>query len=130
LNTRVSYEVTRPVAKSVAEFLAREHPKLVIAEMAKASRAGKVLIDWSQNSDFKTTVSVYSLRAKRAAPYVSMPVSWEMLRRARLRKDRQSLDFKAAEALERVQKTGDLFAPALQLKQRLSANFAKRLQTA
>lgn len=102
----------------------------VIAEMAKASRAGRVLIDWSQNSDFKTTVSVYSLRAKRAAPYVSMPVPWEILRRARSRKDLQSLDFKAPEALERVEKTGDLFAPLLQLKQRLPTNFTKRLQTA
>lgn len=71
-----------------------------------------------------------SMRAKRAAPYVSMPLPWEMLRRARSRKDLPRLDFKAAEALERVQKTGDLIAPVLQLKQRLPANFAKRLQTA
>lgn len=119
LNTKVTYEVTRPLAKAIAELLAREHPDLVVAEMAKPSRSGKVLIDWSQNSDFKTTISVYSLRAKRAFPYVSMPVNWETLGRAMSRRDRASLDFKPEQALEIAQKSGDLFAPVLKLKQRL-----------
>lgn len=120
LNTAVTYEVTRPFAKSVAEFLTREHPHLVIAEMAKASRDRKVFIDWSQNSDFKTTVSVYSLRAKTATPYVSMPVTWETLKRASSRRDGDSLYFTPDQALARIQESGDLFAPVLKLKQKLT----------
>jgi bifunctional non-homologous end joining protein LigD len=127
LNTTVTYEVTRPLAKAVAAFLAREHPKLVVAEMAKLSRTGKVFIDWSQNSDFKTTVSVYSLRAKRAAPYVSMPLRWETLERAMSRHDRGSLDFTPEQALEIAQKSGDLFAPVLKLKQRLPRDLTRMI---
>jgi bifunctional non-homologous end joining protein LigD len=126
LNTKVTYEVVRPLAKSIAEHLEREHPDLVIAEMAKVSRAGKVFIDWSQNSDFKTTVSVYSLRAKRPFPFVSMPVAWEELDRALSKKDRRSLDFSPGAALERIETLGDLFAPVLKLKQRLPADLLKR----
>jgi bifunctional non-homologous end joining protein LigD len=77
LNTTATYAATQPFAKSVAELLGREHPKLVVSEMAKAVRAGKVFMDWSQNSDYKTTVGVYSLRAKRQHPFVAMPVTWE-----------------------------------------------------
>jgi bifunctional non-homologous end joining protein LigD len=127
LNTKVSYEVTRPLAQAVAALLARQHPELVVAAMAKLSRTGKVFIDWSQNSDFKTTVSVYSLRAKRAFPYVSMPVSWETLRRAMSRRDRESLDFKPEQALEIVKKSGDLFAPMLKLKQRLPRDLLRTI---
>lgn len=126
LNTRATYEVTRPLAKSIAEFLAREYPDRIIAEQAKSSRGGKVLIDWSQNSDFKTTVSVYSLRAKSAKPYVSMPVTWEMLQIAIARQDRDSLYFSPDAALARVRQAGDLFAPVLKLKQKLPAGLRKR----
>ena len=129
LNTKVTYDVTRPLAKSIAELLEREHPDLVIAEMTKASRAGRVFIDWSQNSDFKTTVSVYSLRAKRAFPFVSMPVDWDELRRAISAKNAASLDFPPDAGLKRIEKTGDLFAPVLKLKQRLPADLFKRLQS-
>ena len=129
LNTKVTYEVTRPLAKSIAGLLAREHPHLAIAEMAKTSRAGKVFIDWSQNSDFKTTVCVYSLRAKRAFPFVSMPVAWDELHRAVSAKDRASLDFPPDRALQRIEKTGDLFASVLRLKQRLPADLVKSLQS-
>jgi bifunctional non-homologous end joining protein LigD len=127
MNTSVIYEVTRPFSKSVAELMEREHPGLVIAEMAKISRAGKVFIDWSQNSDFKTTISVYSLRAKAAAPYVSMPVSWDELKRAMSRKDRESLYFTPQKALERVRESGDSFAPVLKLKQKLPRDFQKKM---
>src|SRR4051812_26395939 len=81
LNTAVTYEKTQPYARGLAQRLEKEHPDLVVSEMAKVKRAGKVFIDWSQNSDFKTTVAVYSLRAKRSEPYVSMPVTWDELRR-------------------------------------------------
>src|SRR5688500_4018773 len=77
LNTATSYEKTQPFAKAIAELLEREHPERVEAQMAKELRKGKVFIDWSQNSDFKTTVCVYSLRAKQTTPYVSMPFTWE-----------------------------------------------------
>src|SRR5262249_19451647 len=82
LNTEVTYELTQPFAKATAELLSQEHPKLVVANMAKALRKGKVFIDWSQNSDFKTTVAVYSLRAKAARPFVSLPITWQELQTA------------------------------------------------
>ena len=115
LNTDASYEVTRPFANAVAEHLANEHPKKVLPNMAKADRKGKVFIDWSQNSDFKTTVGVYSLRAKRELPFVSMPVTWDDLKNAK----KAALAFSPKQALERLEKTGDLFAPVLKLKQKL-----------
>jgi len=128
LNTKVTYHVVRPLAKSIAEHLEREHPGLVVAEMAKISRAGKVFIDWSQNSDFKTTVCVYSLRARRPSPFVSMPVTWEELHRALSNQDRSSLDFPPGAALERIAKRGDLFAPVLELRQRLPAALLRRFR--
>jgi bifunctional non-homologous end joining protein LigD len=85
-----------------------------------------VFIDWSQNSDFKTTVAVYSLRAKRPEPFVSMPVTWEELKRAVKRKNEASLYFGPEAALKRLNKIGDLFAPVLTLKQRLPRAAARR----
>src|SRR5207302_1562048 len=69
-----TYELTQAFAKAVAELMQEREPELVVSKMGKVNRAGKVFIDWSQNSDFKTTVGVYSLRAKSAEPFVSMPV--------------------------------------------------------
>ena len=119
LNTAVTYEQTQPFARGLAQRLEREHPEVVISEMAKAKRAGKVFIDWSQNSDFKTTVSVYSLRAKRSEPYVSMPVTWDELGRAMRRRDIVSLTFDPEAALARAAKRGDLWAEVLTRKQKL-----------
>src|SRR5579872_696173 len=75
LNTRVTYDKTQPFAHGLADTLATKDPNIVVATMEKRLRKGKVFIDWSQNSDFKTTIAVYSLRASRPRPYVSMPVS-------------------------------------------------------
>jgi bifunctional non-homologous end joining protein LigD len=125
LNTPVSYAITQRFARSVAELLAQDHPKLVVAEMAKAMRAKKVFIDWSQNADHKTTVAVYSLRAKRHRPYVSMPVDWDELQRALDAKDVESLYFLPAAAIVRLAKVGDLFAPVLTLEQRLPDAFGQ-----
>jgi bifunctional non-homologous end joining protein LigD len=119
LNTAVTYAETQPFARGLAQRLEREHPELVISEMAKAKRHGKVFIDWSQNSDFKTTVAVYSLRAKRSEPYVSMPVTWDELRRAVRRRDITSLIFDPEAALARLAKVGDLWAEVLTRKQKL-----------
>src|SRR3954470_18910153 len=102
LNTEVTYEQTQPFAKAAADLLSQQHPKLIVAEMAKALRKGKVFIDWSQNSDFKTTVGVYSLRAKTARPFVSMPVKWDELTDALDRKDAGLLYFSPEAAIHRL----------------------------
>jgi len=119
LNTAVTYEETQPFARAVAQLLEREHPDLVVSEMAKTARHNKVFIDWSQNSDFKTTVSVYSLRAKRPLPYVSMPVTWDELKRALKKSDPKMLEWQSGAALTRMEKSGDLFEPVSKLKQKL-----------
>lgn len=119
LNSRTTYEVTNTFARAVADLLAREHPKLIVAQMAKNLRRGKVFIDWSQNTQSKTTVGVYSLRAKRERPLVSMPVTWEELEKASRKTDVEALSFEPKPALERLEKLGDLFAPVLEIKQQL-----------
>jgi bifunctional non-homologous end joining protein LigD len=119
LNAPVTYQTTLPLAKTIAELLTQKEPKLIVAEMAKSLRRGKVFIDWSQNSDFKTTVGVYSLRAKTYKPFVSMPVTWEELREALDAKDAALLYFNPETALARVEKLGDLFKPVLKKKQEL-----------
>lgn len=119
LNTRVTYEVTQPFAQSVARFLERKHTDLVVSEMAKAKRKGKVLIDWSQNSAHKSTVAVYSLRAKNETPFVAMPLRWSELRRAMKKDDASTLFFEPEAALKKLKQTGDLFLPVLRLRQQL-----------
>jgi bifunctional non-homologous end joining protein LigD len=79
LNSPVTYAAIQEFARGVAKFMEARHPAMVVSEMAKNLRTGKVFIDWSQNSDFKTTISVYSLRAKTDRPYVSLAVTWEEL---------------------------------------------------
>jgi bifunctional non-homologous end joining protein LigD len=119
LNTPVTYDRAQPFAKGLADLMAQEHPKLVVAEMTKSLRPGKVFIDWSQNSDFKTTVGVYSLRAKSDGPSVSMAVDWDELGKALKHGDKDRLHFEPEAALERLEKTDDLFGPVLKLKQKL-----------
>jgi bifunctional non-homologous end joining protein LigD len=86
--------------------------------MLKSLRKGKVLVDWSQNDDHKTTVNVYSLRA-RTHPTVSTPVKWEEVEKALKKKDANLLRFTSEDVLKRVEKHGDLFEPVLTLKQKL-----------
>ena len=117
LHTATTYEVTQPLAKGIAEILAQRQPKLITAQMPKALRRRKVFIDWSQNSDFKTTVAVSSLRAKSHKPLVSMPVSWKELEKALSASNAESLYFDPSEAISRVQELGDLFKPVLSKKQ-------------
>ena len=93
--------------------------------MAKTLRRGKVLIDWSQNSDFKTTVCVYAMRAKREQPFISMPITWAELAKAVKRGDDKALFFTPDAAMKRIKRVGDLFAPALKLRQKLPASFVK-----
>jgi bifunctional non-homologous end joining protein LigD len=116
----VTYDDTKPFARAVAELLEKQHPKLVVSRMTKALRPGKVLIDWSQNDEHKTTVNVFSLRAKER-PTVSTPVSWDEVEAASRRRSGKVLVFEHHEALERIERDGDLFAPVLTLRQALPA---------
>lgn len=127
LNTPLSYAATQPFARALADLMTKEHPNLAIAEMAKRDRANKVFIDWSQNSDFKTTVGVYSLRAKQDRPFVSLPVGWDELERALKSRDFAELYFEPEAALQRVSKVGDLFEPVLRLQQTLPPSIKGRL---
>lgn len=119
----MSYAVTQPFAQAVAKLMTQEYPDRIVSEMAKSLREGKVFIDWSQNADHKTTIGVYSLRAKSERPNVSMPVRWDELRAAMRRSDAERLYWTADEALKRLQQLGDLFAPVLKLKQQLPPRF-------
>jgi bifunctional non-homologous end joining protein LigD len=116
LNTDdVTYDDTKPFSRAVAELLEKQHPDAVVSRMTKELRPGKVLVDWSQNDEHKTTVNVYSLRAKER-PTVSTPVTWEEVEGCRREAD---LRFEQHEVLERIDRDGDLFAPVLTLVQEL-----------
>jgi bifunctional non-homologous end joining protein LigD len=118
LNTPSSYDRTRPFARGLAELLERRHPQLVVSEMKKVVRKGKVFVDWSQNTEYKTTVCVYSLRA-RPQPTVSTPLTWHEVENVTASRDPGDLVFTASDVLERVAEHGDLFAPVLELRQEL-----------
>jgi bifunctional non-homologous end joining protein LigD len=116
LNGDADYERTKSFAHSVAQLVEQAEPALAVSRMTKTLRPGKVLIDWSQNDQHKTTVSVYSLRA-RERPTVSTPLEWDEVRAALAAGDAQALSFEADAVLERVRERGDLFAPVLSLVQ-------------
>ncbi len=103
---------SKALSHALARHLEAQHPKLIVSQQRKDLRKGKVLIDWSQNDEAKTTVSVYSLRA-RERPTVSTPLRWEELG------DPDALVFEASDVLERVDEHGDLFAPVAELQQEL-----------
>lgn len=119
-NSSTSYDETKPFAKAIARLFERYHPELVVSDMKKALRVNKVLVDWSQNDDHKTTICVYSLRAKER-PTVSTPVEWAEVERCLKKKDPKLLVFDSNDVLKRVEKKGDLFEPVLKLKQKLPA---------
>jgi bifunctional non-homologous end joining protein LigD len=114
----VTYEQTKPFARAVADLLARHHPRLVVSHMVKAARRGKVLIDWSQNDEHKTTVCVYSPRAGES-PSVSTPVRWEEVAACRDAEDPALLQFAPIAVLDRIREQGDLFAEVASLRQSL-----------
>jgi bifunctional non-homologous end joining protein LigD len=116
LNTPIAYDDTKNFARNLAQKLEEQKPDLIVSNMKKSARRGKVLIDWSQNDEHKTTISVYSLRA-REQPTVSTPVFWEEIIQAA--RDQQVLSFTSDEAIARTEKHGDIFAPVLSLKQKL-----------
>ncbi|HZR55844.1 MAG TPA: non-homologous end-joining DNA ligase [Terriglobales bacterium] len=118
LNTPTSYDQTKPFAHALARLLEDQHRDLVVSDMKKQLRVGKVLVDWSQNDEHKTTVSVYSLRA-RERQTVSTPVKWEEVELALKKKNPKLLVFESDQVIERVEKAGDLFESVLNLKQKL-----------
>jgi bifunctional non-homologous end joining protein LigD len=126
LNTKTSYDETKPFAHALARLLEDAHRDLVVSDMKKALRVGKILVDWSQNDEHKTTIGVYSLRA-REQPTVSTPVTWEEVEGCLKKKDAGLLVFDAPKVLARVAASGDLFAAVLTLKQKLptSAGLSK-----
>jgi bifunctional non-homologous end joining protein LigD len=117
LNTPHTHEHCSGFAQAVAQVLERHHEDRITSVMRKSLRPGKVFIDWSQNSRHKTTVAVYSLRA-RPRPTVSTPVTWDEVQAAA---DGEPLSFEAHDVLARLAEHGDLFAPTLTLTQELPA---------
>jgi bifunctional non-homologous end joining protein LigD len=120
INTPVSYEQTQAFARAVAEHFERLHPDLIVSKMSKKLRTNKVFIDWSQNVDFKTTVTAYSLRASHL-PSVSTPVTWKEIIAAseKASQAKRLLTFAPDEVIRRIQKLGDIFEPTLSLRQQL-----------
>lgn len=128
LNSDVGYDRTKTFAKSVAETFERQLPDRVVSRMAKKLRKGKVLIDWSQNDDHKTTICVYSLRGREHSrvehrrPTVSTPLAWDEVQDALDAGEAERLSFEHNDVLERVDARGDLFAPVLSERQELPAS--------
>jgi bifunctional non-homologous end joining protein LigD len=118
LNTPVTYDQTKDLSRSLAQYLEREHANLVTSNMSKAVRKGKVFVDWSQNDEHKTTICVYSLRA-RDEPTVSTPVAWKEVETCLKKKKAEVLKFRSDDVLRRVEKHGDLFESVEKLKQKL-----------
>ncbi|HWW68246.1 MAG TPA: non-homologous end-joining DNA ligase [Solirubrobacterales bacterium] len=117
-NDEITYDETKPFARAIAQLLEKQTPDLVVSKMKKVERRGKVFVDWSQNHRRKTTIAVYSLRA-RERPTVSTPVGWDEVERATEREDTESLVFEGSDVLKRIEREGDLFAPVLELTQEL-----------
>jgi bifunctional non-homologous end joining protein LigD len=118
LNTPMTYDQTKKVSRALAQYLEGEHVDLVTSNMSKAVRKGKVFVDWSQNDEHKTTICVYSLRA-REEPTVSTPVTWDEVENCLKKKKANLLKFRSDKVITRVQKMGDLFEPVEKLKQKL-----------
>ncbi|HVL03437.1 MAG TPA: hypothetical protein VM386_03255, partial [Acidimicrobiales bacterium] len=120
LNTKATYEDTAGFSRHLAQLLERQSPDQVVSVQRKDLRRGKVLVDWSQNARHKTTVCAYSLRA-RERPTVSAPLTWDEVEHAVDAGDPELLRIEAGEVLERVERLGDLFGPAIALRQTLPA---------
>jgi bifunctional non-homologous end joining protein LigD len=118
LNTAVTFDDTKSFSRAMAIYLEQQDPKRVVSKMLKSLRKGKVFVDWSQNDEHKTTVNVYSLRA-REHPTVSTPITWKELETALKKKDPSLVTFEAEDVIKRVKQKGDLYEPVLKLKQRL-----------
>jgi bifunctional non-homologous end joining protein LigD len=122
LNLAVAFDQTKGLSRALAQHLEHQHVDLVTSNMSKAVRNGKVFVDWSQNDEHKTTICVYSLRAKEE-PTVSTPVGWDEVENCMKKKKADHLKFRSDKVLTRVEKLGDVFAPVEKLKQKLPAKW-------
>jgi len=118
LNSSVTFDQTKDLSRALAQHLETNHDDLVTSNMSKAVRKGKVFVDWSQNDEHKTTICVYSLRAKEE-PTVATPVTWDEVQNCLKKKEAGLLKFRSEKVLARVEKLGDLFEPVEKLKQKL-----------
>jgi bifunctional non-homologous end joining protein LigD len=126
LNSAVDFDTTKTFSHALALMLESEHPDLVVSRMSTELRKGKVFIDWSQNDRAKTTVAVYSLRA-RERPTVSTPLLWEEVESVAGGADPESLVIDAPGAVARVDRYGDLFGPVESMRQRVPAAVKRAL---
>lgn len=117
-NPRLTFDDSRAYAHELAIELSETHPELIVSKMPKKLRKNRVLIDWSQNHDNKTTICVYSMRG-RPQPTVSTPVTWEEVEYALDHDEPESLVFETGDVLDRVDEHGDLFAEVLKKRQSL-----------
>jgi bifunctional non-homologous end joining protein LigD len=120
LGTDITYTETKPFARRIAELLETQTPQAVVSRMSRALRAGRVLVDWSQNTEHKSMVCAYSVRAK-ARPTVSTPLRWDEVVSALDTGDAGALTFEMGDVRERIAALGDLFAPVLTQRQDLRA---------
>lgn len=127
LNTPATYALTKDFARTVAIALEAQHPDLVTSNMSKNLRKGRVFIDWSQNSEHKTTICVYSLRAAHGLPFVSIPFEWQEMERLLRKGDRDGFYVEADAAVKRTEKLGDLFQPLLVDKQKIPSDYQERV---
>lgn len=118
LNSTVNYDKTKNFAHALARMLETKHPAQIVSNMRKSLRTGKVFVDWSQNDDHKTTVCVYSMRARKL-PTISTPITWAEVEGAWINKSVKSLTFTSEQVLDRFARLGDLFEPVLTTKQNL-----------
>src|ERR1700731_3024567 len=113
-STRRSHSIKRKIYRAPLPSISKANT----SNMSRAVRKGKVFVDWSQNDEHKTTICVYSLRA-REEPTVSTPVTWDEVANCLKKKKAELLKFRCEKTVERVKKMGDLFAPVEKLKQKL-----------
>ncbi|HUE50655.1 MAG TPA: non-homologous end-joining DNA ligase [Candidatus Dormibacteraeota bacterium] len=118
LNSLVTFDQTKDLSRALAQHLETNHDDLVTSNMSKAVRKEKVFVDWSQNDEHKTTICVYSLRAKEE-PTVATPITWDEVQNCLKKKEAGLLKFRSEKVLARVEKLGDLFEPVEKLKQKL-----------
>jgi bifunctional non-homologous end joining protein LigD len=118
LNSSVTFDQTKDLSRALAQHLETNHDDLVTSNMSKAVRKEKVFVDWSQNDEHKTTICVYSLRAKEE-PTVATPITWDEVQNCLKKKEPGLLKFRSEKVLARVEKLGDLFEPVEKLKQKL-----------
>jgi len=125
LNSETTYGVTKPLSRKVAELLEATRSTAVVSRMARALRKGRVLVDWSQNTEHKSMVCAYSVRAKQR-PTVSTPVTWDEVEAVAGGADPHRLVFEMSDVLERIDEHADVFEPVLSARQDLSIDVVEQ----